>query len=85
MNGFYLVNDEPEPQSRFDFRMTIEEIREMKTLNRTESTMAFPFRIETARTREPWARPTVESASLSRIINIKAIRKLAYLTLPNRT
>ena len=47
--------------------------------------MAFPFRIETARTREPWARPTVESASLSRIINIKAIRKLAYLTLPNRT
>ena len=85
MNSFYLVNDEPEPQSRFDFRMTIEEIREMKTLNRTESTKMFPFKTETARLREPWARPTEESASLCEIINIKAIRKLAYLTLPNRT
>ena len=56
----------------------------MKTLQRTESTMAFPFMTETAHLRERWARPTVESISLSRIIKIKAIRKRAYLTLPNR-
>ena len=46
--------------------------------------MAFPFMTETAHLRERWARPTVESISLSRIIKIEAIRKRAYLMLPNR-
>ena len=47
--------------------------------------MAFPFATGMARMRERLAQPMVQSMSLSRIIKIKAIRKLAYLTLPNRT
>lgn len=47
--------------------------------------MAFAFTTQTGHLKGRWARPTVEGISLLRVINIKAIRKLAYLTLPNRT
>ena len=66
-----------------DFKMTIEAINEMRR-QRAGSAIAFAFISRTASVRARWARPTEEGISLSNVINIKAIRKLAYLTLPNR-
>ena len=65
--------------------MTIEEIQTMKALQKPESPMAFAFTTKTGRLKARLARPAVEGISLLKVINIKAIRKLAYLTLPNRT
>lgn len=86
MTGFDLVNDDCGTDNRKVIsKMMIEEIQTMKALQKPESPMFFAFTIKTGRLKGRLARLTEEGISLLRVINIKAIRKLAYLTLPNRT
>ena len=65
-----------------DSKMTIDEIQER--LPGAESTMALMFATKTARAKARLAH-TRKCISIPRVIYVMTIRKLAYLTLPNRT